>query len=204
MVKALFAFTLALVLSNVSVAADVPGGLIRSADSLPTNTYELVLTPGYTFRPNGAYMSAEIRYQPNEDFGVGFGFGAGEAGFNFGMNGSWFIVPDMENQPGVSILAGAYFNRVTEINYFNVKVAPIVSKRFEVEFGRLTPYGGLHISPSFRLGQPENTVAVKATLGSNWEVHAFNGLKVFTEGNLGLNNSIHELLVGFSYPFAAL
>lgn len=185
-------------------AVDIPGGLIRSADSLPTNTYELVLTPGYTFRPDGAYMSTEVRYQPNEDFGVGFGFGAGEAGFNFGMNGSWFLVPDTSTQPGVSLLAGAYFNRVAQFNYFNVKATPIISKRFETDFGKVVPYAGLHFSPSFRLGAPENMLSMKASLGTNWEVQAFNGLKVYTEGNIGLNNSTHELLLGFSYPFAAL
>ncbi len=205
MIKALFGLAAVLFMSQTNaVAMDVPGGLIRSADSLPTNTYELVLTPGYTFRPNGAYMTSEIRYQPNEDFGVGFGFGAGEAGFNFGMNGSFFIVPDTSNQPGVSLLAGAYFNRVDQSNYFNVKVTPIVSKRFDTDFGKVVPYAGLHMSPSFRLGQPDNSLSVKASLGSNWELRSLSGLKVYTEGSIGLNSSVHEVLLGFSYPFAAL
>ena len=65
------------VLSATAFTADIPGGLARISEGLPNNTYEVALSPAYTLKPGGAYLTSELRYQANEDFGAGFGFGAG-------------------------------------------------------------------------------------------------------------------------------
>lgn len=188
----------------IASAAEVPAGLVRSAEVMKTNTYEFVLSPSYTFNPSGGYLSSEIRYQANEDFGAGLNFGAGEAGLHFGVHGMWYVLPDLDRQPGFSVLGGVYFNRLSSANYFNVKVAPMISKAFKVGFGQLTPYSGVHLSPSFRLGEADNSLAVKATLGTEFLIQGLNGTKLFTEFNFGLSNSPHAVQLGFSYPFVAL
>jgi hypothetical protein len=190
--------------SVFSYAAELPGGLTRTSEAMANNTYEFVLGPGYSFSPNGAYLSSEIRYQANEDFGAGFGFGAGESGFNFGLNGSWYVFPDLHNQPAFSVLGGIYFNRLDQANYFVVKVAPMVSKTFKMSWGKVTPYAGVHLAPSFRLSQPDNTVALKSTFGSEFAISDLSGVKLFTEFNLGISNSPHSISVALAYPFVAL
>jgi len=189
---------------NSATALDKPGGLTRTAVGLPTNSYEMLLSPAYTISPAGAYLTSELRFQPSEDLGVGFGFGAGEIGFNFGANGVWFIAPDLEAQPAVSVLGGLYFNRVGDFNYFVVKVTPTVSKNFFVNWGRLTPYAGLNIAPSFRLTKPENQLTLKSSTGIEFAVNSLKGVKVWTEVGIGILNSYHETVVGISYPFSAL
>lgn len=191
-------------LSMVSFASEVPTGLTRSAETLKINTYEFVLSPAYTFKPNGAYLTSEIRYQANEDFGAGMAFGAGEAGFHFGITGMWYVFPDLDSQPGFSVLGGVFMNRVEQANYFAVKVAPMVSKSFKTGFGKVAPYAGLHFTPSFRLGEPENSMGVKATVGNEFMIQGLNGTKLFTEFNLGLSNSPHMISIAMAYPFVAL
>lgn len=198
------AILLALALSFTAHSAELPNGLIRSAETMKTDTYEFVLSPSYTFEPNGGYLSSEIRYQANEDFGAGLNFGAGEAGLHFGLHGMWYVLPDLENQPGFSILGGVYFNRLSSANYFNVKIAPMVSKAFETGFGKVVPYTGVHFTPSFRLGQADNSMGVKASFGSEFDISSLSGTKLFTEFNWGISNSPHAINIGVSYPFVAL
>lgn len=194
----------ALTIPFISSAAEVPTGLVRSTETLKTNTYEFVLSPAYTFKPNGAYLTSEIRYQANEDFGAGLAFGAGEAGFHVGATGMWYVFPDLDTQPGVSVLGGVYMNRLEQANYFSVKVAPMVSKSFKTNFGRVIPYAGIHLTPTFRLSEPDNQLGVKATVGSEFAIQGLNGTKIFTEFNLGLANSPHMISIAMSYPFVAL
>lgn len=187
-------------LSFSAIAVEVPGGLIRTAEGTKAETYELVLSPVYVMSPSGAYLSSELRYQTNEDFAVGFGFGAGEIGFNFGVNGTWHILPDLDRQPAVGVMGGLYFNRIKPDNHFVFKIAPVVSKTVKVDFGAITPYAGLHISPSFRLNTPSNELSLKTSLGCAFLVEALQGSRLWTEVDLGVANSVHELVVGITYP----
>lgn len=186
------------------VRAEVPGGLIHTAETLPPNTYELVLSPEVTFSPGGVYLSSELRYQPNEDIGVGFGFGSGQVGYNFGVHGIWHLLPDMVSQPAVAVLGGLYFNRLSSENFFVVKLTPTVSKTFKITWGQVVPYGGLQLSPSFGLGGGGNQFALKASMGTQLVVSAFSGVRVWGEFGLGIANSMHEIALGLSYPFNAL
>lgn len=195
------AFTLSF--ASSAFGAAVPGGLIRTAESFSVNTYELVLSPAYTISPSGAYLSSEIRYQPTEDLGAGFGFGAGEVGFNFGAYGVWHILPDLSAQPAFSLSGGLYFNRVDLSNYFVVKVTPTVSKTVRASWGKVTPYVGLPMAPSFRLGQADNSFSIKTSVGSEFTFQAWRGVRLWAEMGIGIVNSVHEFSLGFAYPFSA-
>jgi hypothetical protein len=191
-------------ISLSSFAVERPGGLSRTAVNAPSGEYEVLLSPAYTIAPGGAYLTSEMRYQMNEDFSFGAGFGAGEIGFNVGGNGIWYISPDAASQPAIALLGGLYFNRVSNDNYFLVKLTPIVSKDFKTGFGKVTPYAGMHLTPSFRLNQALNQVSLKATTGLEFNVASMSGIKLWSEFGVGIVNSNHEVVFGLSYPFAAL
>lgn len=201
-----FALGLALFLGLSSVAADVPGSYMRTATQLPVNSYEMLISPSYIMTgKGGAYLSAELRYQPYDAFAAGFGFGAGELGFNFGVHGVWNVLPQLKLVPQVAVLGGAYFNRVAGANYFVVKLAPTVSHTFQSEWGDVTPYGAIALAPSFSLVQSAaNLFSIKGSLGSQLAFKGMDGLRVMTEVSLGLLNSTYEIGLGLTYPFAAL
>jgi hypothetical protein len=194
----------ALAVSAVSFCADIPGGLARISEGLPNNTYEVALSPAYTLSPAGAYLTSELRYQANEDFGAGFGFGAGEVGFNLGVNGTWYIAPDIDSQPAFSVLGGIYMNRVVQSNYLALRIVPTVSKMIPQGWGKVTPYASLQLTPSFRLGEADNSLSLRSNFGSLFEIKALQGLRLFTELGLAINNSNSEIVFGISYPFKAL
>jgi len=188
----------------VAGAAERPGGLSRTAASMATGQYEVLLSPAWTIAPGGAYLTSEMRFQSNDDLGVGVGFGAGEIGFNVGVNAVWYVAPDMASQPAFAVLGGLYFNRFDLENYFVVKITPIVSKEFKTSFGKVSPYAGMHVTPSFRLGEALNQLSLKASTGLQFAVASMSGAHLWSEFGVGILNSNHEVVFGLSYPFTGL
>ncbi|MBI4405646.1 MAG: hypothetical protein HY537_15915 [Deltaproteobacteria bacterium] len=195
---------LAVLFANIWLYADIPSGLIRTGESLPPNTYELVLIPQYVFTAKAVYLTSELRYQPHEDIGVGFSFGSGQLGYNFGTNATWYILSDLPSQPALALLGGVYFNRMEGENFFVAKLAPTVSRLFKIGRSTVTPYGALQLSPSFALGNGTNQFAMKTSIGTQAAFEILNGLRFWWELGLSIVNSMHEMSFGVSYPFAAL
>ncbi len=195
---------ISLFLGQALSATDVPGGLIRTAESLKINTYELVLSPQYVISEKGTYLTSELRYQVNEDLSTGFGFGSGELGFNFGAHGVWHVSPDLDYQPAFAIVGGLYFNRINSTNYMVLKFAPTVSKSYHLNWGEIGPYAGLQLSPSFGLGVAGSKFSMRASMGSQLIITAFSGLRLWLEAGLSISQSFNEIGFGISYPFAAL
>ncbi len=195
-----------LTLSAQVYGVDRPGGLVSTATSIPKNTYEVILSPAYAVSPGGAYLSSELRMMPWDDVGLAFGFGAGELGFNIGGNGTWFVSPDVAGgQPAFAVQGGLYFNRVASLNYFVLQVTPKTSKTFQTSWAKITPYAGLPLGPSFALGgAATNQFTMKASTGVEFAMKDWGGLHVWTEFGFGILHSVHELVLGVSFPFTAL
>lgn len=198
----------ALVVSSIGFAMEKPGGFNQIAVNSTAGTYEVLLSPSVTLNPDGAYLSSELRYQASEDIGVGFGFGAGEVGYNFGGHGIWYVLPDTGDQPAFAVLGGLYINSVRRNgdsrSYVLLKFAPTVSKSFASNWGKVTPYGAFHFTPSFGLNSVPSEVSLKATAGTQFLINSLGGVKLWGEFGLGIARSAHEVALGISYPFVAL
>lgn len=195
---------LALIASSAVRAADVPGGMIRDAEGLPASSFEIMLSPEYIFSARATYLTTELRYQFSEDVGFGGAFGSGELGFHLGGYANWYLIPDLETQPAVSLLGGMYLNRVAGEDYFVLTVSPTVSKRFTTRWGSLTPYWGMAFSPSFSLGSVPNAFSMKSSIGAQVQVNALQGMRLWVELGLGLVKSYDQVALAISYPFAGL
>jgi hypothetical protein len=176
---------------------------MRVAEQSSPYTYELLLAPSISF-PGLAYLNSEIRYQASEEIGVGFGFGSGELGFNFGPNMVWNVIPDTSTQPAFALAGGIYLNRVMGQNFFVVKINPMISKVIRIDAEKIIPYAGLSFSPSFALTMPQTQFGIKTTIGTQLEFSGMGGMRLWAEFGLGVVNSFHEIVIGLSYPFRAL
>lgn len=204
MAQKFFAFFLATVFCGTTLAADIPGGQVRDAEGLMPNTFEVMLSPEVVFQNGGIYLNSELRYQANEDIGIGFGFGSGELGYNFGTYGVWYIIPDLQSQPAVAVLGGMYFNNQGSQDYFVLRFSPTVSKRFILSWGNISPYWAMQFSPAFSFGSVPNVFSIRTTMGSQVNIYALGGLRLWLELGLGIVNGINEFAVGISYPFSGL
>lgn len=181
-------------------AVDIPNGLLRTAEEKAVDTVELLVGPGILLSPGAAYLLSEVRYQASDDFSTGVSFGAGKTGFSTGTNGSWYLVPDTAEQPAICVLGGVFFNQVNENDYFVVKMVPIVSKHVATTWGSLTPYGGLHIAPTFRLNVAQNLFSSRLTGGSEFHLKALGEGRLWAEVNVNITNSQHSIMTGYSLP----
>ena len=193
---------LSLLVTSLAMAADLPGGLIRTADN-SINKFEMVLSPSVDLSPGGAFLSSEFRYQATEDVGLGLGFGAGELGFNFGANAIWYISPDLPSQPAFAILGGVYFNQLSSLDYLLLRVTPIVSKSVKTQWGSVSPYAGLQLAPSVGFGMANSDFGIRASMGAQFTFTSLHGVQLWSEFGLGLFHSNHEIVIGMSYPFSA-
>jgi len=183
-------------------AADVPGGFVKNVEQMPMESYELVITPAYLLSPAGAYLSSEVRHQYNEHFAGGFGFGAGELGFNLGVSGLVHVMPKAI-QPSFGVVGGLYFNRVSIENYLVFRIVPTLSHEFSTEMGKITPYAALQLTPAIGLGSASK-FGVRASGGAKFALQSTEGLALWTELGIGLVNSVSEVAIGISHPFLAL
>lgn len=205
-------------ISSLGFAADVPGGLLRTAEPVSVNTYEVMMAPSFTGRGDesepGMFLTTEFRYQVFTPLNVGFGLGAGQTGFNFGANASWNVLPAVEFTPQLSVLGGLYFNQRGNRDYFVVKFTPIVSQTFFTEWGDVTPYAGLQLTPSFLLDQltqveqaagvETSVLSVRTSLGAQFGFRNLQGFRLLMEGGIGIEKSSWEVALGISYPFNAI
>ena len=197
--------------SRLLFAVDMPGGLMQISDTLKKELYEFVLSPGYVMSPTGAYLSAGIRTQTNQDISAGLAMGAGEVGWHVGAHATWHILPDVDMQPAFGITGGLYLDRIetkgtlpVKASYFVVKVTPMISKSVKMSWGTLTPYSGLNMAPSFRLGEAQNEFSVKGSFGMMTALKNLSGIRLWTEVGIAVSNSQHEVIFGLSYPFSAI
>lgn len=201
---------LGLVLCFSATAVDTPNALMRTADGIGVNNFEIMVSPQVVFEPNGAYLNAEARYQPAEELDVGFGFGAGQVGYNFGAFVNWHVFPDLEGQPAFSVLGGLHYNRIEELEsdvaspFFVLRAAAIFSETFRLGWGIVTPYGGGVVAPSFRLSEADNQISLRAAMGAQVALDQVPGMRVMMEFGMGIHNSPHQLAVGVSYPLGGL
>lgn len=193
-----------LAMAAASPAVEILGGQTQTAESLPADTYLLLLSPAYLGSDRGTYLSAKLRYQPAPAVGVGFAFGTGEAGFGFGMESSWQVFRQGRVRPAAAVRVSFHFDRADRASFFVAELAPIVSRSFHSTLGEISPYGGLRVAPSFGLGPVTGGLAVKSSLGGELTIAGSDGLQVWSELGLGLHDSADEIVLGLAYPFTAL
>lgn len=199
-----FLILIIIFVSYMAVAMDKPGGIARTAESQPVGTYEVLLSPAITLNYAGAYLASELRYQPNDDVGVGLGFGAGQAGFHVGGQGVWYIAPDLETQPAFALVGGAYFSRFDQSDYFLVKFTPMVSKQINTSWALVTPYAGVTLSPIFRMASSQTLVGMKLSAGAETRLHNWKGIRLWAEMGVGVLNAVSEIVFGLSYPVSLM
>lgn len=112
--------------------------------------------------------------------------GAGAVGFQTGLLYKWVPIPDFEDQPAIGILGGFVFARNDGVNFFNIRLHPLVSKKFETDNGTFIPYGSLPIGITFSKG--DTFFPLQVAFGTEWQ--PFELKRWSFMGEIGFN--LHE------------
>lgn len=129
--------------------------------------------------------------------------GGGSTDFYAGLALKNVPFPDYGNQPAIGFIFAATFARIDvaseTINSVTAHFMPIVSKEFELEFGKITPYASIPIGTKFFDGETEFLTAL--AIGSELRLAEIPHFSLMTEVGLNLNKSFNYINLGIVFYF---
>jgi hypothetical protein len=128
--------------------------------------------------------------------------GLGETDFQAGGFLKWVPIPDVDNQPAVGVMFGGLIATYTadRINSteFAARAYPFVSKKFDVEFGQLTPYASLPLGVRNFDGDSSSTSQM--ILGSRFIHPDMAGAQWFAELGFDFHKAPGYVSFGATFP----
>ena len=132
-----------------------------------------------TSNDSGFNLKGHLDTGLTKDSGLRGVVGIGKADLHIGGFYKWAPIPDIDEQPAMTLLAGVTYSSFSGANHLSLRLHPILSKTFEIELGEVTPYGSLPIG--VRSSNEEGThVPLQLVLGAelktlHWEKVTFMG-----------------------------
>lgn len=125
--------------------------------------------------------------------------GFGEVDFQIGGMYKFIPFPDVEGQPAIGAEAGIIYARVGTETQLSVRIHPLISKRFELEYGDLIPYASLPIGITARSDKTVGPVQVVA--GAELRPISNTQLSYFVEFGTEVTNSFSYISGAVAYRF---
>ncbi|WP_374080041.1 hypothetical protein [Bdellovibrio bacteriovorus] len=152
-----------------------------------------------TNKGGGANFNVFFDTNINEATSARITMGAGAVDFNAFVSAKWMPFPDVDNQPAMGLRAGAGLARDEEENLLQLQLAPLLSKKFDTEYGLAVPY--LAVPFTFLNTKEENLVASNLTVGSEFHYADWNQVTLGGEVGFDLNKSYSYISIFATFPF---
>lgn len=175
--------------------------MAESAEVVAPNLYQVGFEPQIlTNKESGTNLDVYFDTPINDSTSARFLLGAGAIDFNAFASVKWVPFPDVANQPAMGLRVGAGLAREKDENILQLQVAPLVSKKFDTEYGLTVPYVALPLT--YFNTKEENFVASNLAIGSEFHYHEWQNI-VTLGGELGvdLNKSYSYISVFATFPF---
>lgn len=166
-----------------------------TGDVLKAGHYESSLEAQFvTTDGSGANLVGRFDMPVQDDSSARVMLGAGTVDFHMGGFYKYVPYPDTDKQPAIGLIGGVLYARNEGNNYMTVRIAPIVSKAFHVDFGTLTPYASLPIGLCSRRGGTD--VPAILALGSDLQTSHFKHMRWRAELGFNLNDAYSYVSLG--------
>lgn len=190
-------FVLGLFLSS---SAHAYLSIAESGELVPAGKYQVGVEPQLlTNKGGGANFNVFFDTNINEATSARITMGAGAVDFNAFVSAKWMPFPDVDNQPAMGLRAGAGLARDEDENLLQLQLAPLLSKRFDTEYGLAVPY--LAVPFTFLNTKEENLVASNLTVGSEFHYADWNQVTLGGEVGFDLNKSYSYISIFATFPF---
>lgn len=190
-------FVLGLFLSSTAHAFLTVG---ESAEMLAPNTYQVGFEPQLiTSKDAGGNFSIFFDAPVNDETSARVLLGGGTIDFNAFASVKWVPFPDVDKQPAMGLRFGAGIARNEDENIIQLQAAPLLSKKYDTEYGLAVPYFALPFT--FLNTKDENYVATNLAVGSEFHYHEWKGVTLGGEIGLDLNKSWSYISVFATFPF---
>ena len=174
--------------------------IAESGEILPANTYQVGVEPQLLTDKNpGGNLDLFFDAPLNDSTSARLLLGGGSVDFNAFASVKWMPFPDVDKQPAMGLRVGAGVARDEDQNILQLQVAPMVSKKFDTDYGMSVPY--LAVPFTFVNTKDDNFVATNLTVGSEFHYHEWKDVTLGGEVGLDLNKSWTYLSVFATIPF---
>lgn len=158
-------------------------------------------TQAITNNDSGVNIVGRLDWGLNEESSVRGILGLGTTDFQIGGLFKWVPIPDYAKQPAIGLLAGLVYAHHQDSNELSLRFHPMISKGFEVEFGKITPYAALPIG--LRSFQNRTDVPIQLAGGSEIIFQEIKPWRFFAEIGFDLNKAFTYFSLAASYDFDA-
>lgn len=188
--------------------------------NLPALAYYSVMDTGEVMPSRQYKLTPELQFitsQGGANIGTHFDIGLTEESalrgeINFGyidFVGALYFkfvpYPDAEGQPLLGFNAGLVYAKYDGDTEYTVRFEPIVSKKFEFDWGALTPYASLPIGiqhrNQLRYDHDRNNLAAQLALGSQVDLKSLNNIGLMMELGFDLNHAAGYVSFGGVWYF---
>lgn len=190
------------IVSLLSSPAFAYYSVMSTGEILPEGQYTLTGETQFLTDPSGVNVGA--RFESGIDEGSGFRgeFGVGKTDIFLGALYKFVPYPDIQGQPAVGFNAGVLYANDADTNEFTLRFEPLVSKKFEVNFGHLIPYGSVPVGLRHRTrGNDKNDVALQLVGGVEIALNNIRGLRFMPEIGIDIDNAPSYVSVGAIFDF---
>ncbi len=133
----------------------------ESGELVKPYQYRIGASPQFlTNESGGMNVQAFVDAGWTDELASRFSFGVGKVDFNLSGSLKYIPFPDVDQQPAMGIRLTGYFARMGSESVTTLQIAPMVSRKFESEYGLWIPYSAL----AFNVG----TFKDKGGLGTNF------------------------------------
>lgn len=165
-------------------------------DTYKANVESQIMTDG----DSGINLIGRFDNRLTDDSSYRVEVGFGNVDFNVAAFYKWAPIPDTGNQPAMSVAGGVSLARFRfggeTANDLSLRAHPIISKRFEIEFGDLTPYGGIPIG--LRTVEGDTDLTAQLSLGAHVKPNRFKKMSFVGELGFDLSEAFTYLSFGFT------
>lgn len=175
---------------------------LNQASPIPTGSLRTsITTQGIFSRHDGITINSLTDIGLTEDSDARFVVGAGSADFHFAGFYKWSPIPEYKKQPAIALLGGFSYANIDDANEFTAQFHPVMSKTYEIEWGRFTPHAALVIGLMSRSG--DFKLPAQLNIGTSWTPAnwKWKNTNFIAEVGADLNDSFSSISVGFTYHF---
>lgn len=186
--------------STFSTSALAYLSIAESGELLPPGQYQVGLEPQILLNNGGgANFNVFLDTSFNEATSGRITMGAGSVDFNAFASVKWMPFPDVDNQPAMGLRIGGGVARDEDENIVQLQLAPLLSKKFDSEYGLTVPY--IAIPFTYLNMDSENVTASNLVLGSEWHPIDWGYGVVGGEIGFELNKSYSYISLFATFPF---
>ncbi len=174
---------------------------METGDLVEDGKYRATLYPQWNLNGEYSGVTAMAAFETgiNESSSVRVYGGTGRVDFVFGGSYKWVPIPDVDNQPAIGVTGGALYANFEAESILAVRITPIASKRFEIDFGEITPYVSLPLGFTFFDG--DTFYPLNLAGGADLKLNNLEDVTFLTELAFSLHDSFSYVTLGATYTF---